>query len=146
VDVGDACFYECLCLLGMLAFADGVAFHSKANDFIDQALSYLVEVDKKATSISKDVKRLVEIFSMVNFLYYFDNHFRDAVNFLLFTHKVDLVVQRFGHLEYGVDKESITELIWLGAVEAKHLLTQLLLHVLREVVKKSQKVFETDEF
>ena len=84
----------------MLTLADCMAPHSKTDHFIDEALRDLVEVDEEATSICENVKRLVKILSMVNFVDELDDDAGDAVNLTLLTHEIDPVVEGFGHLKH----------------------------------------------
>ena len=104
---------------------------------MNQALSYSVKIDKETTSVSINVQCLVQVFAVVNFFDEVDDDVGDAINFFLLAHEVDLIVESLGHLEDGMNQEAITKFFRRCAVETKHLLTKLLLHVLREVVKES---------
>ena len=44
-----------------------------------------------------------------------------------------------------MDQEAVIQLFLVRAVESKHFLAQLLLHVLREVIEESKKILEADQ-
>ena len=69
-----------------------MAAHSEADDKVDETLSDSVEVDEETTSVCVHVKCLVEVFTVVNLLDELNYDFRDAINLLLFTHEIDLVM------------------------------------------------------
>lgn len=113
VHISDASLYKGLGLLGVLALAQFVAANSKADHKVDETLSDFVEIDEKTTGVCVHVECLVEVLAMVNLLDELNDDFRDAINLLLLTHKVNLVVQSLCHLEHRVDQEAVTQLLRL---------------------------------
>ena len=133
--VGDASLDESLCLLRMLALADGMAAYSKFDNRVAETLSHFVKIDEKTSGISVNIQRLVQVFAMVDLLDKLNDDIRDTIHLFLLTHEIDLVVKRLCHLKDRMDEECIVQFVWARAIEAQHLLTQRLLHVGWEVVE-----------
>ena len=123
-----------------------MAFDCQTNSMLDQCLSDSIEINEKTSGICIDIERLVKVSTVVYFSDDSRNDCGNSVNFSLLTHEVDLVMQSLSNLENGVDQEAIIQFLRLSAERVKQLLAKLLLHVVWEIVQKTQKVFKAYNF
>ena len=138
-DVGVCCtaFHKCFGLLIMLSVHRFVGLRREQYDLVNEGLRYLIKVDEISTSCSQDVQSFIQVTAEINFL---DNLTYDvgySINFFLRTERIDLVMQRFGDLEYRMNLVSITEFLVVLNKERKHHFTQLILDTRREIIKQT---------
>lgn len=143
--VSNAGFNKSLCSLSVFSFSNSVTSCRQTYYLENEGFSYLVQVDEHASRICVDIQSFLEILSMVNLFDKFYDDLGNAVNFRLLTHEIDLVVQSFSDLENRVNQETITQHILLRAVKTKHFFAKLFFHSRREIVEKTEQIFESDQ-
>lgn len=105
--VGDTSLDKVLGFAVVLAFAEGVAPGCELERAVDQGLGNFIQINEHPSRVGIVVQCLVKVFAVVDASDDLANDLRDFVHLTLLRHKINFIVQSFGHLQDRVDEEPV---------------------------------------
>ena len=112
----------------------------------DKSFGDIIQVDKESSSSGEDIESLVQVLAKVDLGDDFADCLRNALDLLLRTHRVYLVMQSLGYLKDRMDEEAVLQLRMVIHEELQHHLTELVLHTDGEVVQQTKQILKANEF